>query len=334
MIKYLKWFLKVGLPLAFGIYLTWYFFDQMSEAAMNSFKKALREADYLIVSISLVLGVISYWSRAERWKYTLEPMGFKSNAWNRYHSLMIGYIVNLTIPRAGEASRALMLQRSDNIPFTKSFGTIITERIVDVFILGVITLITIALAQDDFWQLHNAILVQFGVEKNGSSSNYLLPIGIGFFVIIVGILLLIKSVRLKIFQFAKSLIEGLFSIFKLQHPWYYIGHSLLIWGCYIVMFALPYFALEETKNVPFEGIMVAFIAGSLGISLTNGGIGMYPLLVGFVTAYYLGDENPDKSLAVANALGMLIWASQAVIMVVMGLISLYFLPKTYSTDDR
>jgi hypothetical protein len=100
------------------------------------------------------------------------------------------------------------------------------------------------------------------------------------------------------------------------------------------MFALPYFALEETKNVPFEGIMVAFIAGSLGISFTNGGIGMYPLLVGFVTAYYLGDENPDQSLAVANALGMLIWASQAVIMVVMGLISLYFLPKTYSTDDR
>ena len=137
MIKYVKWLLKVGLPLAFGIYLTWFFFDQMSDEAMNSFKKALREADYWIVSLSLVLGVVSYWSRAERWKYTLEPMGFQTSAWNRYHSLMIGYIVNLTIPRAGEASRALMLQRSDNVPFTKSFGTIITERIVDGFRGGI-----------------------------------------------------------------------------------------------------------------------------------------------------------------------------------------------------
>jgi hypothetical protein len=197
-----------------------------------------------------------------------------------------------------------------------------------------ITLLTIALAKDDFWNLYDSMLLNFGVEKSESANAYLLPISITIVVIIIGVLLLFKSLRTKLILFAKSLLEGLFSIFNLQHPWYYIGHSILIWTCYIVMFALPYYALEETQIVPFEGILVAFIAGSLGISFTNGGIGTYPLLVGFVTAYYLGNENPNHALAVANALGMLIWASQAVIMVVMGLISLYFLPKTYAIDER
>ena len=331
MTKFIKLFFKVFLPLALGIYLTWYFFEQMSDQAMESFKKALREADYGIVFCSLILGVISYWSRALRWKYTLEPMGFKSDAWNRYHSLMIGYIVNLTIPRAGEASRALMLQRSDNIPFTKSFGTIITERIVDVFILGIITLITLGIARDDFWKLYDLMLQKFGVE-NKSDNPYLIPILFSIILLCLIIVLVLKPLREKLFKFSKSLLEGLFSIFKLHHPWYYIGHSLLIWICYVAMFALPFYSLEETKNVPFEGILMAFIAGSLGISFTNGGIGTYPLLVGFVTAYYLGNENSDQTIAISNALGMLIWASQAVIMIIMGLFSLYFLPKTYTSE--
>ncbi|MBM3455079.1 MAG: flippase-like domain-containing protein [Bacteroidetes bacterium] len=331
--SYLKWCLKIFLPLALGFYLTWYFFDEMSEDAMSSFYRALREADYAVVALSLIFGIISYWSRAERWKYTLEPMGFESNSWNRYHSLMIGYIVNLAVPRAGEASRALMLQRSDNIPFTKSFGTIITERIVDVLILAIITLITCAFAYNDFWQLYKAMLVKFGVEKSESSSGLWLPIIFGVVLLGIGIVLLVKSLRIRLFKFSKSLIEGLLSIFSLKHPWYYFGHSVLIWGCYIVMFILPYFALEETKNVPLEGMMLAFIAGSLGISFTNGGIGMYPLLVGFVTAYYLENENPNESLAIANALGMLIWGSQAIIMLVMGLISLYCLPKNHVAHE-
>ncbi|MBM3160918.1 MAG: flippase-like domain-containing protein [Bacteroidetes bacterium] len=319
--------------MAFGIYLTWYFFNQMSEEAMNSFYKALRKADYTFVVLSLLLGIISYWSRAERWKYTLEPMGFKSNAWNRYHSLMIGYIVNLTVPRAGEASRALMLQRSDNIPFTKSFGTIITERIVDIILLALITSITYVLAYNDFWKLYEAMLAEFFWKKSESYSGLWLTIIFGVVLLGIGIFLLVKSLRIRLFSFAKSLIEGLLSIFRIKNPWCYFGHSMLIWGCYVVMFILPYFAFEETKNIPLVGIMLAFIAGSLGISFTNGGIGMYPLLVGFVTSYYLGNENPDKSLAVANALGMLIWGSQAILMLVMGLISLYCLPKNYTAHE-
>ena len=329
--NFLKQFFKIGLPLLVGVYLTWYFFHQMSEEATQSFYRALRETNYWVIALSLAIGVLTYWSRAYRWKYTLEPLGHTSSSWNRYHSLMIGYIVNLTIPRAGEASRAMMLQRSDNVPFSVSFGTIITERIVDVVLLMSITLVTMAIGKNDFWHLYHEMLFEFGAGEDASQKSLLYILLISF-VSLGLVLFLVPKTRTIIVQFAKSLVNGIFSIFKLAQPWSYLGHTALIWIGYIVMFALPYYSLNETMNVPFEGILIAFIAGSLGISFTNGGIGTYPLLVGFVTAFYLKRQGVEDALAIANALGMLIWASQALIMLVMGLASLYFLPKNYDKD--
>lgn len=328
---FLKYFLKIGLPLLVGVYLTWYFFHQMSEQAINYFYQALRETNYWIIALSLAIGVLTYWSRAYRWKYTLEPLGYKSNSWNRYHSLMIGYIVNLTIPRAGEASRAVMLQRSDNIPFSVSFGTIITERIVDIVLLVLITFATMLLGKNDFWFLYRDMLNEFGADSDQNGNGFAIVL-ITLLVVFIGVLIVFPTLRMKIKNFAKSLVNGIMSICKLQHPWLYIGHTAIIWGGYLLMFALPYYSLSETVHVPVEGILIAFLAGSVGISFTNGGIGTYPLLVGYVTAFYLKKQGVQNALAIANALGMIIWASQALIMVIMGLTSLYFLPKNYQQD--
>ena len=38
--------------------------------------------------------------------------------------------------------------------------------------------------------------------------------------------------------------------------------------------------------------------------------------------------------AIGNALGMLIWVSQTVVMIVLGLISLILLPKNYTKEDE
>ena len=126
------------------------FFDNMKEDEIDLFYLTMKEADYFWIVLSLVLGFAAFVSRAYRWKCLLEPMGYKSKSINRFHATMIGYLVNLTIPRAGEASRAAMLYRSDGVPFTKSFGTIITERIIDLSILGSFTLFTLIWASDDF----------------------------------------------------------------------------------------------------------------------------------------------------------------------------------------
>lgn len=330
---------KTVLPLLLGVYLIWYFFASMDKKALDLFYSALYEANYFWIILSLVLGFIAYLSRAWRWGLVLEPMGYTTSFWNRYHAIMIGYIVNLTIPRAGEASRSAMLYRSDGVPFSNSFGTVIAERAIDLIMLLVVTVLTAFMGMNDFLELKRRIETEFSGNEDVQNSwwswtgvlyGIILCIGIVF----VYLFIFKPGFRKKLSGFIKDVLTGVWSIFKCKNPWSYMFHSLIIWFCYIIMFIMPFYSLEETWNVPMEGMMFAFIAGSLGITLTNGGIGTYPLLVGLVVTFYIQDEQGDNALAIGNALGMLIWATQTVLMIALGLLSLVLLPKNYTQENE
>lgn len=328
--------LKTVLPLMIGIYLIWYFFDGMSERSLEVFYNSLREANYFWIFLALVLSFITFCIRAYRWKYVLEPMGYHTKFWNRYHAMMIGYLVNLTIPRAGEASRAAMLFRSDGVPFSKSFGTIIGERAVDLIMLATVASITALLGYDKFIAIFDQIQTQFAptaVEEGGFPWKTVIHFVLAFIFISLILLMTFKAKwRTKLIQFVKDVIAGVLSIFKSKNPGAYIFQTILIWVLYIAYFAIPFLSLAETKDFPLDGILLAFIAGSLGITFTNGGIGTFPLLVGLVIVSYLGSDVPDAQ-AIGNALGMIIWVSQTLLLIIMGLISLILLPKNYTKEN-
>lgn len=325
--------IKTVLPLLIGVYLFWYFFTSMSTESKEQFYNALKSANYFWIILSVTLGVVAYFSRAHRWKYVLEPLGFETKFWNRYHAIMIGYLINLTIPRAGEASRSAMLYRSDGVPFTSSFGTIIGERAIDFVLLCSIATLTILVGHHDFNLIFQQIETQFGFK--GFPWQKLLYIAILGGVVMLALLVFIKNkFTAKVRKFTKEIFAGVFSIFKSKNPFAYILHTLIIWGCYVSMFWVCFFALNETGSIPFSGILIGFIAGALGITFTNGGIGSYPLLVGLVVAFYIGQTEGENAQAIGNALGMLIWVSQTVLMILLGLLSLVLLPKNYSKHDQ
>jgi uncharacterized membrane protein YbhN (UPF0104 family) len=326
--------LKTVLPLALGVYLIWYFFTSMEPEVEAAFYKALREADYFWVFLSLVLSFFALLSRAYRWKYLLEPMGYQTSLWNRYHAIMIGYIVNLTIPRAGEASRAAMLYRSDGVPFSKSFGTILAERVFDLIMLFSVALIASVVGAGDFWKIKG--LIEATSKDPGSASlfQWIKWLVIGGMLLAFGVVLLLRSIRLKVIGFIKGLIAGALSIFKTKNPLGFIGHTLFIWILYVIYFAICFFALDETSHVPPTGMLIAFLAGSLGITLTNGGIGVFPIVVGLVIEYYLKDQYGSQAWGIGCALGTIIWASQTLLIIVLGMLSFFLLPKNYSKDGE
>jgi glycosyltransferase 2 family protein len=329
--------LKTVLPLALGVYLVWYFFDRMTPADKGFFYKAIHEANYFWIVLSLLLSFLSLLSRAYRWKYVLEPLGYETKFWNRYHALMIGYIVNLTIPRAGEASRAVMLYRSDGVPFSKSFGTILAERAVDLVMLLIVVLITIWIGHDDFWNIKYRVEHSFGGDgKTGETSWVTYAFYVLFALLFIALVAfsMIKRLRDKLILFIKDVFAGVFSILRSRNPFSYIGHTLFIWVMYVSYFSITFLSLEEAGNVPFTGIMIAFVAGSLGISFTNGGIGAFPLLVGLVLNFYLSDEYGAAATGIGCALGMIIWSSQTLMMILLGALSFVLLPKNYSAKDE
>jgi hypothetical protein len=308
----------------------------MDAKAKDYFFFALKNADYSWIILSIILSFFAFLSRAYRWKYMLEPLGYKTNLWNRYHSLMIGYIINLTIPRAGEASRSAMLFRSEGVPFSKSFGTIIAERAVDFVMLLILASITAFIGFQDFKAIFSEIQNTFtptSSKKDGLPIKLIIEI-----VLVIGLILSVlyirkkPELRKKIIDFVKDIFAGLTSILKSKNPSGYILHTLFIWVSYITYFGVCFYSLEETKDFPISGILLGFIAGSLGIMFTNGGIGTFPLLVGLVVNFVMKDKTPN-ALAIGNAIGMIIWASQTILLIILGLISFILLPKNHSKEN-
>ena len=90
---------------------------------------------------------------------------------------------------------------------------------------------------------------------------------------------------------------------------------------YILMFYFTAFSIPQTSGLNFFIILIGFIAASFSVAATNGGIGAYPLAV--YAAFSIFDIPEAPSLA----FGWIMWTSQTVMIVVIGVICLIFLPR-------
>jgi hypothetical protein len=301
---------KTILPLLLGGFLVWYLFTIIPPATLLEYFK---NANYWWITLGLFFGVLSHLSRAYRWKFMLEPMGYKPKFTNSILAVLIGYFVNLAIPRAGEVSRATVMVNYENIPFEKGFGTIVAERIADLIMLLAIISITLFFQFDYIVEL---------VSKNFDP----LKIGIiliGLIAVIIVFILFVKKATkgllLKIKNFVLSLVEGVTSILKMKKKWAFLFHTVFIWAMYIAMFWATIPAIEGLE-VPVGGVLVGFIAGGFSIAATNGGIGIYPVAVAGALKLFGVLEEP------ATAFGSVMWATQTAMIILFGGLAFLILP--------
>ena len=306
----IKKVLKIVLPLALGSFLVWY---SLSDISLETLGNYFKEANYSFILLGLFFGILSHLSRAYRWKFMLEPLGFKPKFINSILAVLVGYLVNLAIPRAGEISRATVMTNYEKIPFEKAFGTIVAERIADLIMMLSIVAITLFVQFDFIYDL---------LTKNFNP----LKISIGFAVLIVGFYIFTSFVKkatsgflLKIKTFVSGLIEGVTSIFKMKNKWAFIFHTVFIWAMYVAMFWATIPAIEGL-NVPFGGILIGFIAGGFSIAATNGGIGLYPIAVASALALF------DIPAETATAFGWIMWTAQTAMIVIFGGLAFLLLP--------
>ena len=211
----------------------------------------------------------------------------------------------------------------------KSFGTIVVERLIDVAMLGLIFCITFAMQFDkiDIYKEElNKLFIQFkgGNEDKAEISSWLfLAIGIGFIALVFIVLKLKPELKSKLIVFIKGLLDGLLSIFKLKRVGLFVLETFLIWGLYILMFWVAFCAIPETSNLIVSDALIAFIAGTIGVIIVPGGIGVYPILVATSLSISSNIE-PEYGQAV----GWIIWASQNLLYLTMGVLSMALISKT------
>ncbi|MBB6609517.1 flippase-like domain-containing protein [Pontibacter sp. Tf4] len=319
--KKLLSFLKYGLLLGVSAFLMWY---ALKELDFEKLWAELKNANYGWVLLSLVMGVAAYLSRAYRWQMQIKPTGYKPSLVNTYNAMMVGYVANLVLPRVGELVRCTMLHRSDGLPVNKGFGTVIAERFVDMLLL----LLVIAVAflsefnqiKDFFWGLlHDKYS---NLEQTVRSLYWVAAamLAVTIVLFLVGLKYLNKlrnnAFFQKAVQFVKGMLQGIFSITKLDNQAAFWGHTFFVWLMYYGTSLVVFYALPGTSNLGYGAALSVLVVGSLGMAApVQGGIGVYHLLVQATLLLY----GVPKEAGMAYAL--LAHTSQTLLVVLMGVLS-------------
>lgn len=303
------------LPLGIGIFFIYLSYNNTTPEDRENIFLHIKNAEYRFVLLSAVFGALSHISRAYRWKFLLAPLGYRPRLINSVLAVLIGYVSNLGIPRSGELFRATVMDRFEDIPFQKGFGTVIAERLVDLVIL----LCFISLA----------MILQFDLIWDILAKKSINPVQIIIIIVSVVVVFLVlrkfinrsnNPILNKIRLFFAGLWEGIISLKKMEHKWAFIGHTLFIWLMYLAMFYIIKFSIPETASLGLESLIAAFVVGALAISATNGGVGIYPFSVSLVLIAY--GISKESSLA----FGWIMWTSQTVMVVLFGSLAFFALP--------
>jgi hypothetical protein len=316
--KALKSFIKIGIPLVLGVLLVLWSYFKFTTQQLEEIKSHFIQADYRFIAIGMILALLSHLSRAWRWNYMLQPLGYQPRFIHNIIAIGTGYAMNILIPRSGELSRAVILNRTDNIPVNKSLGTIIAERVIDFVLLLAITISSIVIAGPEIGSFFEKGMND-AFAKADSKKIILYLAVLVLILIVVGIV--IKKVNLghKLKGFYNGVKEGIATIWTMKKKWPYLLHTALIWTLYLLMFYVSLLALPNAVFLPLESVLIAFVAGSFAVAFTNGGFGAYPYLIAQVLLIYGLPETEGTSI------GWILWLSQTILVLFYGLVSFLIL---------
>jgi uncharacterized protein (TIRG00374 family) len=319
-------FSKISIALGLGLLVIWLSVRNITPDQKISITNSFKIANYWWVILSIIIGILSHLMRAVRWKMLLEPMGYKPTTWSTFLAVMVGYFINLGIPRSGEVARCSILYKEARIPVDKSFGTVIVERSIDMVIFFSLFFFTLASQYaylDEYVQteIYPKINEKFAFIPTkhlfGNTALFIFSVSIFVFLIFRKRIIASKFWQ-KISKLFGGIWQGLKSIAKIKKPILFITYSIGIWVFYYLMIYLCLLSLPETASLGLVVGLSVLVIGSIGIMITPGGIGLYPVLVAETLFLY----GITKESGTGIAIGWITWSAQTIMIIIVGAISL------------
>lgn len=291
----------------------------------NQIWEALKSFKYEWILLSILLSLFSHSLRAYRWAMLLGTQGPRPSTWTSFLAVMACYLGNMAIPRLGEVARCTIMKKEENIPVTFSLGTVITDRLLDLFMLMLFTMFLLAMQ----FNLLKSYFSQFIDNKLPFLITlwpYLILAGI------IGLLLILfvirkskkednaNSVYFKIKQKTTELISGVKAIKNVANPLGFWLSTLGIWALYFAMLYVISFGYAPTAELSLMAGIAVLVMGSLGMAApVNNGIGAYQALVASILVIYGISHNDGYVFAVVSH------GSQVVSVIIFGFLSLLIL---------
>jgi uncharacterized protein (TIRG00374 family) len=314
-----QYFFFVGL----GIFFVWLTVKDITANDWQHIKSSLLNGRHILIAPVLFMLLLSHYLRALRWKILMEPLGYKPGTFNTFAAVMIGYLVNAGVPRLGEVVKCTILSRYENVRADKLVGTIVVERAVDLVCLIVVFLLALLFQGHIIGDYVSHLISSFFTDTSGRFSGTRLVIVVLsvslFFAILYFVLKRFAHIDAvgKVKGVLKGIIHGLSSIRFIKHKGLFVLHSVLIWSLYLASTTVGIYALRETAHLGIGAGLTALAVGSVGMIITPGGIGAYPLFIASLMGLYDIDVKTT-----GMALGWLLWTVQTLIILLGGIVFL------------
>ena len=312
--------LRILIPIILGISFIYITYKLTTQAERLLIWNYIKSAQIQYVIGAMLLGASADFIRGLRWQLLSKAIGYKSGIINSVASVFMCYTSNMAIPRSGEIIRATVLSEYNKIPIGKTFGTIAAERVIDISISILILFLV--------WILQYDIILESFFEEGFLKfidNNFWLILSLISICIAIIYILITRIEKIK--RFFNSVLEGFFSITKLKKKLFpFILLSLLIWTCYVLAFFTIKFSVTELDIIDSRLIFPAFVVGVFSISLSNHGLGVYPLAI----ALFLSNFGINTEIGLTY--GWLAWSCQAIITLIFGGLSFFVLPLLKTRD--
>ncbi|MBY0424271.1 MAG: flippase-like domain-containing protein [Cytophagales bacterium] len=273
--------------LGLGVYLMFYTFRNLE---LPKVLEAFEQANFWWFIPILISTICCHLLRAFRWQLLLKSVNYPISLGQSFRMMMAGYFVSYGVPRLGEVTRCMALQKDENIPFTVSFGTVVVERLADlIFIIG-ITAATFFIEYDlisTFFSenIFQPLLGIFTSSKTGNNERKYYILGA---LAILTVLYYILKPRLeksgyveKADQFSNDFLSGIQSVSKMDQKGLFALLSILIWVFYFLMTFFWFYSLGPTSHLGIKAGLALLVIGTVGrsVPIQGGGMGAYHYLI-------------------------------------------------------
>lgn len=275
------------LPFVLGLGILWWMYRGTDWSDFGHY--VLHEMNWWWMLVSLAFGILPQMARAWRWKMALEPLGEHPRRTSCTDAIFMSYAASLVIPRVGEVTRCGTLKTSDGVSFTKSLGTVVTERLVDSLLMLLFTGIAFLLQLPMF--------LRFLKETNTNIGDLLYRFtGTGYIVTFICLVaaLIAGFVAIRRFSFFKKgrdmlrdMWEGVLSLRKVRNLPLYLFYSVLIWVGYFLHFYIAFFSFDFTVHLSIGAAFLIFCVGTFAVLVpTPNGAGPWHFAVKTMLVLY------------------------------------------------
>lgn len=275
------------LPFVLGLGILWWMYRGTNWSDFGHY--VLHEMNWWWMLLSLAFGILPQMARAWRWKMALEPLGEHPRRTSCIDAIFMSYAASLVIPRVGEVTRCGTLKTADGVSFTKSLGTVVTERLVDSLLMLLFTGIAFLLQLPMF--------LCFLKETNTNIGDLLYRFtGTGYIVTFICLVaaLIAGLVAIRRFSFFKKgrdmlrdMWEGVLSLRKVRNLPLYLFYSVLIWVGYFLHFYIAFFSFDFTAHLSIGAAFLIFCVGTFAVLVpTPNGAGPWHFAVKTMLVLY------------------------------------------------